>query len=136
MANSAPPWITNIMVAVDVGGTPVVAAPANERAAGAVGRYSGVDTSYQTVASWTVAALMLGELKEILIISNTYAKTLCKVTVGSIVWANDWIVGSSLPIIFEDLKLAEAAIVKVEAKSTDATAIIVDAIIVAKEIGG
>ena len=129
MARGAPDWTQKIEVTINAG------QPQVEQAAGGVGRYSGVAQTYQTVASWTVAAGKVGELKEILILSDTYAKTLLQVTVGGITWATGWVKLSAMPIIFEDLRLAAAAVVKVEAKSSDGTSIVVDAIIVGKEIG-
>lgn len=108
--------------------------PATQEAAGATGRYSGSDTTYQTVASWTVETGKIGELKEITLLSDEYDYTQFKVTVGSIVFANNWQVQAAMPLIFEDLRLPAGSVVKVEAKSTDGTAIVVDAIIVGKEI--
>lgn len=135
MPNTSPPWVRQVQVAVTVELEPVVPEPATEVAAGAAGNYSGTDQTYQEVASWTVSTDKVGELKEILIISDDYAHTLVKVTIGSVTWATDWSPTSSLPLIFEDLKLAEASVVKVEAKSSDGTAIDVDAVIVGKEVG-
>uniref|UniRef100_A0A6M3M3U4 Uncharacterized protein n=1 Tax=viral metagenome TaxID=1070528 RepID=A0A6M3M3U4_9ZZZZ len=135
MAHGTPDWVRMVQVAVTVNNVPVVSEPATECAAGGAGNYSGSSTSYQTVKTWTVAAGKVGELKEILIISDDYAHTVCKVTVGSVVWAIDWSPTAAMPIVFEDLKLAAATVVKVEAKSDDGTAIDVDAIIVGKEIG-
>lgn len=125
-------WVQNVNVVVNL---PTPSEPAKENAAGGVGRYTGTDTDYQTVVSWTVATDKLGELKEITILSSSYAKTNLQVTVGDIVFATDWIVQAAMPLIFEDLKLAAGKVVKVEAKSTDGTSIIVDAVITAKEIG-
>jgi len=125
-------WVQHVNVVVN---TPTPPEPANENAAGGVGRYAGDDTDYQEVASWTVAADKLGELKEITILSNNYAKTNLQVTVGDIVFATDWTVQAAMPLIFEDLKLAAGKEVKVEARSTDGTSITVDAVITAKEIG-
>lgn len=135
MAIDAPDWVTVIQVAVTVENIPVVPEPTTEVAAGGDGNYSGVLETYQEVVSWTVSASKVGELKEILIVSDDYAHTLVKVTVGTVTWAMDWSPTSCMPIIFEDLKLAEATEIKVEAKSSDGTAIDVDAIIVGKEIG-
>ena len=157
MASGAPDGVLMIQVAVTIDNVAVVppsiattnyytyeaekaaalaaAMPAVEAAAGDIGTYTGTDTNYQTVASWTVAAGKTGELKEILILSNDYAKTLVKITVGSVVWCTDWAPSSSMPIIFEDLRLDATTVVKVEVKSSDGTSITVDAIIVAKEIG-
>lgn len=125
-------WVQQVNVVID---TPVPPEPANEVAAGDVGRYSGADTDYQTVASWTVAAGKVGELKEITVLSDDYDHTYLQITVGGVVFATDWIAQGTMPLIFEDLKLAAAAVVTVEAKSTDGTAIVVDAVITAKEIG-
>lgn len=131
----APDWITSVLVNVVVENVPVLPIPANEAAAGGVGNYSGTDQTYQEVVSWTVTADKVGELKEILIISDDYDHTEIQITIAGTVWCTDWSPTSSMPIIFEDLKLAAGVEVKVEAQSTDGTAIDVDAIIVSKEIG-
>ena len=125
-------WVQQVDVVVDL---PTPSQPANERAAGGVGRYSGTDTDYQEVVAWTVAADKVGELKEITFLSDNYAKTNLQVTVGDIVFATDWVVQGTIPLIFEDLKLAAGKVVKVECKSTDGTSIIVDSVIAAKELG-
>ena len=125
-------WTQVINVVVD---TPVPPAPAHENAAGGAGNYSGVLQTYQTVVSWTVAADKVGDLKEILIITNDYDVTQIKITIDSTEWCKDWSPTSAMPIIFEDLKLVAGTLVKVWAKSDGATDIDVDAIIVAKEIG-
>lgn len=135
MAGDLPDYTTAVQVAVTVEGELKYPEPASERAAGKTGRYSGTAQTYQEVASWTVAALKIGELKEIIILSDDYDHTYCQVTVGSVVYATNWIVISAMPLIFEDLRLAAATVVKVECKSTDGTAIVVDAVIVGKEIG-
>jgi hypothetical protein len=125
-------WVQNVNVVLN---TPTPSEPASENAAGGPGRYTGTATTYQTVVSWTVAADKLGELKEITILSTSYAKTVVRVTIGSVIWATDWTVQAAMPLIFEDLKLAAGAVVKVEVKSSDGTSITVDAVITAKEIG-
>lgn len=135
MASGAPDYIRLMQVAVTVAGTPVAPAAATERAAGGAGRYSGASTSYQTVASWTVASGKVGELKEVLIISDNYAKTSLQIVVGAITWGTAWLSQAAMPIIFEDLKLAAGDVVTVSAKSTDGTSIVVDGIITGKEIG-
>ena len=128
MAHGAPDWTTQVQVVI------VAAQPADEAAAGDIGNYSGTDQTYQTVATWTVATGKVGELKEILIISDDYAHTEIRITTAGTVFETDWSPTSSMPIIFEDLRLAAAAVVLVEAQSTDGTAIDVDAIIIGKEI--
>lgn len=135
MARGAPDFITAVQVAVTVESKLVLPEPATEKAAGDAGNYSGVLQTYQTVATWTVATGKVGELKEILIISDNYAKTLAQITIAGTVWETDWSPTSAMPIIFEDLRLAAGAVVLVQAKSSDGTAIDVDALIVGKEIG-
>lgn len=108
--------------------------PTTEEAAGDAGRYTGTDTTYQTVASWTVEAGKTGELKEITILSDDYDHTQFKITVGGITFETDWAVQGAMPLIFEDLRLAAGSVVKVECKSTDGTSITVDAVIVGREL--
>ena len=129
MARGAPDWTTKIEVTINAG------QPQSEQAAGAAAVLTTTSTSYQDVASWTVAAGKVGELKEILVLSSNYAKTLCKVTVGAVVYATDWAPQSALPLIFEDLRLAAAMEVLVEGKSSDGTSVVIDAAIVGKEVG-
>jgi len=129
MARGAPDWTRQVQIVI------VRAQPLDEAAAGDIGNYSGVLETYQTVATWTVAVGKVGELKEILIISDDYAHTLVQITIAGTVFETDWSPTSSMPIIFEDLRLAAAAVVLVEAKSDDGTAIDVDAIIIGKEVG-
>lgn len=135
MASGAPDWTRKVVVAVINDTVPVISEPASEAAAGDVGSYTGTDVSYQTVASWTVTAGKIGELKEIVVLSSNYSKTVLRITVGDVTFADGWTKQSAIPLIFEDLKLAAAKTVTVEAKSSDGTSITVDAAIVAKEIG-
>jgi len=135
MAHGAPDWVRMVQVAVTVDLVPVVPKETEQRAAGAVGRKANATTGYLTVASWEVAADMVGELKEILILSDDYVNSVFQVTVGDVVWATNWQMKSSMPIIFEDLKLAAGKIVLVEVKSNGTDTVTVDAIIVGKEIG-
>jgi hypothetical protein len=128
MAHGAPDWTTKIEVHFSEGQA------ADEYAAGGAGNYAGTDTDYQTVMEWTVTTGRTGELKEILVISDDYAHTLVEVVIGSVTWCTDWSPTSPMPIIHEDLRLAAGTTVTVSAKSSDGTAIDVDAIIVAKEI--
>lgn len=128
MAHGAPDWIKRIEITINQG------QPSVERAAGGAGNYAGSAQTYQSVVTWTVATGYVGELKEILILSDNYAKTKVKITIGVITWCTDWAAQGAMPIIFEDLRLAAASVVKVEAESSDGTAISVDAVITSKEV--
>ena len=68
-------------------------------------------------------------------ISSNYSKTLLQVTIAGVVYVTGWAPQAAMPLIFEDLKLAAAAVVLVEVKSSDGTSITVDCVIVGKEIG-
>lgn len=129
MARGAPDWTRQVQIVI------VAAQPKVEAAAGDIGNYAGTDQTYQTVASWTVTTGKIGELKEILIISDAYIYTEVRITIDGTVFETDWSPTSSMPIIFEDLRLAAGAVVLVEAQSTDGTAIDVDVVIIGKEIG-
>lgn len=135
MAHGTPDWVRMVQVAVTVENVPVVPEAATEWAAGGARKLSPLTGTYQVVKSWTVTPGKVGELKEILILSDDYAHTEVKITVGAVTWCGEWTPTASMPVIFEDLKLAGGTVVKVEARSTDGTAIEVDAIIVGKEIG-
>lgn len=128
MAHGAPDWTRQVQVVL------VAAQPTDERAAGGIGRYSGTDQTYQTMEEWTVATGYRGELKEILPLSSDYTKTEWKVVIDAVTYCEDTIMLSSMPLIFEDLRLAAAAVVTVSARSTDGTSITCDAAIVAKEV--
>ena len=135
MANSSPAWVDTVQVAVVVNNEPVTPLPTTEAAAGAIGRYTGSDITYQELVSWAVATGKVGELKEILILSDNYTKTAIQITVAGTVFKTNWIMLSAMPLIFEDLHLAEGDEVLVEVESTDGTSIMVDGVIVGKEIG-
>lgn len=130
MTIDAPDYVDSIQININAG------QPLSERAAGDTGSYTGVEeVDYQEVALWTVADGYVGELKEIIILSSDYAKTLVQITIGDITYCTDWTPQACIPLIFEDLRLAEGAIVKVETLSSDGTSITVDAVIVGKEVG-
>jgi hypothetical protein len=124
-----------IQVAVTVDNVPVVSTPAVEAAAGGIGRYSGADTTYQTVKSWTVATGKTGELKEISMTSTVLAKTHWKIVIGAVTFVTDLLLGAPVSFPFFDLKLAAGVVVTVSCKSTDGSSINADASIVGKEIG-
>lgn len=134
MPNTSPPWVTVVQVGVTVENVTIIPEPATEAPAGSAGNYTGDSTSYQTVATWTVSESAVGELKEIIVLTNNYDKTLVKIDIGDTTWCEDWAPQSVMPVIFEDLKIAAETVVTVSAKSSDGSALVVDAIIVGKEV--
>ncbi|GAH86959.1 unnamed protein product [marine sediment metagenome] len=127
MAHGAPDYTTQIQVKI------VQAQPGDERAAGGVGNYNGILAPPQLLVTWTVDDGYVGELKEILIISDNYAATQVTITIAGVPWCTDWNPTSAMPIIFEDLRLAAGETVLVQCGSIGAVLIDVDGIIVAKE---
>lgn len=130
-----PDGVQVVMVAVTVNNVPVIPDPLTEAPAGNVGRYSGALTSYQPVASWTVAAGKTGKLTEVGLKSNNYPKTVWKLVIGTKTFLTDVTIGGALTLPFNDLSLAAAAVVTLSAKSSDGTAITADGDIVGKEVG-
>lgn len=104
---------------------------------GIVDRYSGSDTSYQTVVSWTVGQVWErdhGRLDEVSMNSDSYAKTRFRFTVEGKILFKDLHLQSDLTLPFRppnELRRGEE--VKIECKSSDGTAIIVTATITGRE---
>jgi len=97
-------------------------------------RYSGADTEYQTVVSWTVSDSKFGILKEISMVSDTYSSTYFRLTIGGEVKFEDKQIQATLTLPYPDLVLAPGQQVLLEAKS-DGTSIIVDGSISGAEVG-
>lgn len=125
-------WVQQVTVVVDV---PTPPAPAHEYPAGAVGRYSGHAAAYQAVATWTVTAARIGELKEISMVTDDYANTTWKLIVGATTVFNDLVIQAPLTLPFFDLRLAAETVVTLYCHSDGATDIVADGSIAGKEIG-
>jgi len=130
-----PDGVQVVQVAVTVENELVLPSPATEVAAGAMGRYSGSSNIYQTVASWTVSTAKTGVLKEVGMASSSYTKTLFRLIIGAKTYMTDVTLRTALSLPFSDLNLAAGAEVRLSAKSSDGTAIVVDGSIVGKELG-
>lgn len=135
MAVDAPDWVTRVQVAVTVENIPVVPEVGTEVGVTEFGNFNAVTEEYTSTAKWTISENKVGELKEILIISDNYAKTLIQVEITGMTTVTDWSPQAAMPLIYEDLKLEAGAEVEVSIKSSDGTIIDVDALIVGKEIG-
>ena len=96
-------------------------------------RYTGTDTSYQTVVSWTVTTGKTGELKEVSMITDQYAKTQFKLTVAGVEQFEDKVITAPLTLPFTENKLLSGSEVLLEAKSTDGTSINTDGSITGRE---
>lgn len=100
-----------------------------------VGRYSGTSTSYQSIVSWTVTSTKSGELIEVSLTSDNFAKTQFKVEIGGGVIDTDIALGEALTLPFGKLKISGSTKVELFAKSTDGTAINADGSISGLELG-
>uniref|UniRef100_A0A6H1ZSF3 Uncharacterized protein n=1 Tax=viral metagenome TaxID=1070528 RepID=A0A6H1ZSF3_9ZZZZ len=125
-------WTQIVDVVVDI---PVPGAPAHETAVTKLARLATSSTSYGTVVSWTVTAAKIGVLRFVEMESDNYSKTRFQLTITGIVQFTDIQIESSLTLEWPDVKLAAAAVVLLEAKSSDGTAINVDGDILGKEVG-
>lgn len=125
-------WVQQVSVVVEF---PTPSEPAKETPIAEVGRYSGADmVDYHELASWTVSADKVGELRELSITSDKLDDTYFKIEIGALA-ITDLKVGAPLTMPFKDLKLAEAVMVRLSAKSSAGAAIVADGSITGKEIG-
>jgi len=97
-------------------------------------RYSGTDQSYQEVVSWTVERGVVGELREVSMLSDTYAKTRFRLTIGGRIYFRDKTIQAPLTLPFPDNRLPAQTEVLLECKSSDGSAITVDGSISGKEL--
>lgn len=135
MARDAPDGVLIIEIGITLGQEVVPPSSLTEDALALLDRYSGSATTYQTVVSWTVPAGKAGVLSEVEMESDTYAKTLWQLTIaGEVEFTNKAIQGP-LALIFPNVNLAAGAVVLLEAKSSDGTAIVADGTITGKEVG-
>jgi len=135
MANDLPDYTKKIAITVTVGTEQVPVTSASESPVCEVDRYAGTDTTYQVVASWTVAADVIGYLAEVSMESSSYSKTYFKLVIGATTLFTDKTIQGPLSIPFADVQLAEGTVVRLSARSTDGTSITVDGMISGKEVG-
>jgi len=99
-----------------------------------VDRYSGSDTTYKTVVSWTVSKGKTGTLKEVSMVTNQYSKTHFRLTIAGVKQFEDKIIQAPLTLPFPENELESESVVLLECKSTDGTPIIVDGSITGREV--
>jgi len=108
--------------------------PGAEEAVTEVDRYSGGATGYQPLVSWTVSAGKTGYLRQVSMVTDTYAKTHFRLTIAGSEKFADRLLQAPLTLTYPDLRLKAGATVLLEVKSTDGTAITVDGEIAGKEV--
>ena len=124
-----------VPVAVDASGNlQMVSTPVAETPVGIVNRYSGADTSYQVLCTWTVSALKTGQLVEVSMVVDVFASALWKLDIGTVSVMLDDAIQTALTLPFANLSLAEGTVITLSVKSTGA-AIVADGSITGKEIG-
>jgi len=116
------PQITHLVV-----GTPVCE----------LGRYSGTDTTYQTLVSWTVAAGKGGMLKEVAMTckdATSFDKARFRLTIAGEVQFEDKQIDTGASFPFPPNRLLEGEQVLLEVKSSDGTSITASGSIAGKEV--
>jgi|GEM_PF-2281452 len=108
--------------------------PGAEEAVTEVDRYGGVHIEYQPLVSWTVSAGKTGYLRQVSMVTDTYAKTHFRLTIAGSEKFADRLLQAPLTLTYPDLRLKAGATVLLEVKSTDGTAITVDGEIAGKEV--
>jgi len=98
-----------------------------------VDRYSGGDTTYKTVVSWTVSEGKIGTLKEVSMVTDNYSKTHFRLTIAGVKQFEDKIIQAPLTLPFPENDLEAGSEVVLECKSTDGTSITVDGSITGRE---
>ena len=89
-----------------------------------IDRYSGADTDWQTLLTWTVSAGKTGDLHEIALTSSNDSKTRYRITIAGTDQAIPDKTGTSpLTMAWRGNSLAAGSVVLVEVKSTDGTGI-------------
>jgi hypothetical protein len=111
-------------VTIDLEGTPIAK----------VDRYSGNDTTYQTVVSWTVSPRKTGWLQEVSMVTDNFEKTMFRLKVADETLFEDKQIQTSLTLPFPWNELDEGSVVLLECRSVDGTPIIVDGSITGREV--
>lgn len=135
MATDAPDYTLIIEIGITLGGNSVPPSSTTEKAIAAFGTYSGSATTYQIVASWTVATGKTGILATVELETNSYAKTLWQLTIAGVVAFTGAAPQGPLDLSFPNVNLAAGAVILLEARSSDGTAIVADGVITGKEVG-
>lgn len=74
--------------------------------------------AYLEIGSWTVAALKLGILREVSMISTQLDKTMWRYTIGGVSQFFDKVLPARLVLPYPDVQLPAGTVVKIEAKRT------------------
>jgi len=97
-----------------------------------VGRYSGTDTTYQELVSWTVPTNYYGVLREVSMTSDPHAQF--KLEIGGVTQFEGMTIEAPLAIPYPPNKLPAGTVVRLSVRSDDGTSITVNGSISAKEV--
>ncbi len=99
------------------------------------GKVTTTSSSYQTLASWTVAAAKNGILYGVELYAVPFATALFQLTIGGVVQWTGIEFPTGLNMIFSEARLAAGTVVLLEGKSSDATSVSLWGHIEGKEVG-
>lgn len=95
-------------------------------------RYAGASINYQTIASWTVTSGRKGTLGEVSMVSDNYAATRFRLTIGGVEQFTEQQLPAVLSLPFPRNELQAGSVVIIEARSTG-VAIVANGSITGKE---
>lgn len=125
-------WITHVQV---VGDIPVPEVPAHEETITRLDRKLITSAEYQAVVSWEVDEDKVGVLRSVEMESNNYNVATFRLTIANKEQFSEAQFLAPLDLQWPDVKLAAESQVLLEAKSDGETEIIIDGIILGKEVG-
>lgn len=108
--------------------------PGAEVAVTEVNKYSGGAVAYQPLVSWTVPVGKTGYLRQVSMVTDTFAKTHFRLTIAGSEQFADLLLQATLTLTYPDLRIDAGAVVLLEVKSTDGTGIVVDGEMTGKEV--
>lgn len=99
------------------------------------GKVTTTETTYQTLATWTVTAAKAGVLRCLELDSDDFAHSLFKITMKGVVKETDWEIQKAWTGFFAECRLEAADVILLEGKSSDGTSVSLWGVIDGKEVG-
>lgn len=87
--------------------------------------YTGTDTTYQTLATWTVGASNIGVLKEVAFTIDSNGHAQYQLTIDGTTFFTDWQPDADVALPFPNNVISSSGTVLLEVKSDDGTSITV-----------